>query len=608
MVPHLFRFLAPTLAGAFVLLSTPTRAQDAATVSAPSISSIDLTEPPAHIALVDGSARVMRDATAEPATENTPVFAGDRLQTERGRVELRFADGSTIDVDEDTDLDLLADDLCRLLSGRIRVRLARPDGGVAPALADYRVDTGAASAILQAPGDYRMTVLADAVDLAVLRGLARLENAFGSAQVRAGLQVSAMAGRAPSAARIFNAASWDPFDRWVEDQQRARYAASSSRYLPSELRYYASTLDRAGSWSYEPAYGEVWYPRVDADWRPYSAGRWSFAARVGWLWIGAERWSWPTHHYGRWGLGRTNRWFWIPDRRWAPAWVSWGYAPGYITWCPLGITGSAAVSLAGFDYARGWSVVPAHVFRPNVTVPGYAVDPRLFGPSIRASVVVGSAAPVWRDDGRPTAPLRGPAARRGDPDRAPRDARPLIGRRSVPAASERDDLRRRTTVTVPPRLPTPLAPDAPLDRSRIVPRGWTERRPSGVIDPPARPGIERAPAPAGRSRRVDHPAARGPAVTRPALERPAVDRPAFEWAPGRPAPERPAPVRSLNRAVPRPVDRPLAGPPARRDSPGLSGSPGDSAPGPSRAVPDGRPRPPEGAAGRAVPRRGGNDR
>jgi hypothetical protein len=134
-------------------------------------------------------------------------------------------------------------------------------------------------------------------------------------------------------------------------------------YLPQELQMYGRTFSRYGSWQNEGPYGRVWYPRVANAWRPYSEGHWTPLRSYGWTWVGVDAWSWPTHHYGRWGYARGS-WFWIPARAWAPAWVSWAAAPGYVTWCPLGINGSPvfALSIGYGDPWTGWTVVHRDTF------------------------------------------------------------------------------------------------------------------------------------------------------------------------------------------------------------------------------------------------------
>jgi hypothetical protein len=374
-------------------------------------------EIPAHLAVVDGEVTLERDGRAEAAAENIILLAGDRLRTSRGRAEVLFADGSALSLDEYSGVDLLSDALVRMLDGRLRLSIARG----APAL-DYRVDTAAGSVFIKAAGDYRLTLAADRgvgpeLDLAVLRGSAELANEYGRTLVRAGTHALASTRTAPSLPFPTNSAAWDSFDRWVEDQRQARLGVESARYLPDDLHYYGGAFDRYGSWGYEPTYGHVWYPRVSYGWRPYWQGRWSFVGHFGWVWIGVDRWSWPTHHYGRWGY--RDRWFWIPERRWSPAWVSWAYAPGYVSWCPLGWDNRPVISITNIHVTRidpwiGWTVVPRHSFRPNAVVTRYAVARQTVTPALWSQFAVQRGAPA-----RPAAvaigdnvvPLRAPTAR-----------------------------------------------------------------------------------------------------------------------------------------------------------------------------------------------------
>jgi hypothetical protein len=50
-----------------------------------------------------------------------------------------------------------------------------------------------------------------------------------------------------------------------------------------------------------------------------------------------------------------------PRTQLGPAWVSWAYAPGYVSWCPLGWNNHAVLSFGfsfGYDPWRAWTVVP----------------------------------------------------------------------------------------------------------------------------------------------------------------------------------------------------------------------------------------------------------
>ncbi len=352
---------------------------------------------PAHIAVVDGTATIERDGRVEKAEENIILLAGDRLRTERGRVEVLFDDGSALDLDHDTRLDLMSDSLVRLLAGRIRLTIARTTNAL-----DYRVDAAPGSVWIKAAGDYRIG-LSDTrsgdveLGVTVLRGSAELRNTHGMTLVRAGTYAAVTASTAPSLPLVSNSALWDEFDRWVEDQRDGRYGVESVRYLPEEIRYYGGAFDQYGSWDYIPVYGHVWYPRVAVGWQPYYHGRWSFAARFGWFWVGFDRyWGWPTHHYGRWGYG-SNRWFWIPGHRWSPAWVSWAYAPGYVSWCPLGFDNRPVIGIHNAFVGNpwpGWTFVPRRAFVPNVLVGRHAVLSNDIAPGTSRQFTARPNAPV----------------------------------------------------------------------------------------------------------------------------------------------------------------------------------------------------------------------
>jgi hypothetical protein len=137
---------------------------------------------------------------------------------------------------------------------------------------------------------------------------------------------------------------------------------------------YASTFDQYGDWRYQQDYGYVWYPRVANDWRPYYYGRWASYPSYGWTWITADPFGYPTHHYGRWGVS-AGVWFWVPSHHWGPAYVSWGYAPNYVSWCPLGFNNHAVFSLDLYNvgpayyaghynghYYSAWTTVPHGYF------------------------------------------------------------------------------------------------------------------------------------------------------------------------------------------------------------------------------------------------------
>jgi hypothetical protein len=480
--------------------SSPRGFQIDAPQSIPAEQAIAANDVPAHIAILDGAAILEREGRPEPAIENTPLAAGDRLRTERGRAEVLFADGSTIDLDEYTSVDFQSDSLLRLMAGRTRLSIARFGGTTLT----YRVDTVPASVVIRTAGDYRIELsepragVAE-LDVAVLRGAADLQNTFGRTSLRAGTASHVTSGAEPSLALAFNSAVADPFDEWVEAQRTARYGVTSAQYLPSDLRYDSGTLDENGDWAYEQSYGYVWYPRVAAVWRPYSVGTWWLAPRFGWTWIGFDRWSWVTCHYGRWGLNG-SRWFWIPDNRWGPGWVSWASGPGYVGWCPLGFDGRAVVSLAAASYSRGWTTLPTRSFRSNVAIARAAIPAQQLSLATRSSLAVRSAPPATVMAASRAVPLRSPTLRsvsRSDLGVAvPRSASPTgVPSRMPPGAAAS----RAPRSDVQPDRTRPQAPYE-LQRSetpRAVPRGYQPAPGTVPTDRSRGPGSRSDVAPSG---------------------------------------------------------------------------------------------------------------
>lgn len=544
---------------------------------------------PAHVAVVDGSAQLEREGVAEALDENMPLLAGDRIRTDRGRVEVRFADGSLLDVDEYTSITFLSDTLLRMDSGRLRLLIARGDGD-----ASYRVDAAGVIARIRAAGEYRVAIVGDRnpepeLRLGVLRGAAELESPFGRTAVRPGDEAATSARTAPSLPYATIASSRDSFDRWIDAQYADRVGTRSisAQYLPADLRTYGNTFDRDGSWIYEPAYGYVWYPRVDSTWQPYYDGRWTFAGAFGWTWVGAGRWTWPTHHYGRWG-NASGRWYWIPDRRWAPAWVAWGSSPGYVSWCPLGYDNRAVIALATITsynsgYAGGWTVVPSRAFGRGVAVRSQAVSTRSLAPTERFTLRgSGPSRPVSaRAD---IQPLRGPSfASRSSA--VPRAAERPVGRvapapSSPPAASmsgrSRAGADNRPTPPVASRQPRQQENDAPQQpawptRSRVAAPRQTPDSPS-VPMLPALPSRPESPSgrsgervgPAARARDTDTRSDPAPRATRPYERRPVTpdSRPGLPASPS-PQPE-PSnqPMRGVGR---RPSEAPRQEPAPRRE-------------------------------------------
>ena len=122
-------------------------------------------------------------------------------------------------------------------------------------------------------------------------------------------------------------------------------------------------LSPYGSWTYVAPYGRVWIPAVGYGWRPYYYGRWVLTD-WGWTFASDDPWGWAAYHYGRWNFGVGIGWYWIPDTVWGPAWVSWRYGGGFVSWCPLGPRGV----FFGFRHPAWVAVEEQHFTRPITSV------------------------------------------------------------------------------------------------------------------------------------------------------------------------------------------------------------------------------------------------
>src|SRR5207249_1737290 len=175
--------------------------------------------PPPYIAIVDGAAQIDRQGDVQPAVANMPLAPGDRVSTLEGRVEIFFPDGSALDLDSNSTIELITPIRLNLSSGR--AIFVVPADVTRQYATRYEIDTPVSTIVTSGFGTYR----ADA--------------------------------SSPTAA-------WpaDTFDQWAEARYGERSAVTSGQYLPQDLRVYSGALDRSGSWQYDTSYGYVWYPGV----------------------------------------------------------------------------------------------------------------------------------------------------------------------------------------------------------------------------------------------------------------------------------------------------------------------------------------------------------
>ena len=143
-------------------------------------------------------------------------------------------------------------------------------------------------------------------------------------------------------------------------------------------------------------------------------------------------------------------WFWIPGRTWGPAWVSWAYAPGYVSWCPLGWDNRAAIGFGHAGYYGGrydpwhaWTVVPHQRFGYGYVNSSYIGGTRIDART-RGAFVVRDTSPAFRGPAVPrqAAPIYAAGTRRAVPARVPVRRVPVTAASRVRAGPTRDLARR----------------------------------------------------------------------------------------------------------------------------------------------------------------------
>lgn len=408
--------------------------------------------PPAFVSRLDGSVTLIRNAETSAAVAGAPVVDGDRYLVGSGRLAMQWPDGLVLTADTETALDYQEPRTLRVSRGLVLVLV--PGGADSTPL---QLFTGNATVTIDRPGRYAISASNERggpqieTIVTVHEGLARVGAEFDQLPVAGGQQAAVRGNGSPLFTSI-NDTVGAGFEEWsaelVADSTTSPPASAS--YLPPDLQSFSGTLQRNGTWAYEASLGYVWYPRVAADWRPFSAGVWVRAGYYGLVWAGADVWTWPTHHYGGWGLDTRGRWYWQPARRWSAARVSWATGPGYVAWCPLDIHGrpllpppfgtrNVAAGRYGMDPWRAWTTVPSHAFGTRALVSRAAIDGRSLRQADRDAFVVSTRPPVRaRVSVGTTRSAQGTAVRRGNQT-------PDWSRQFVPSLESRRDVQRLPT-------------------------------------------------------------------------------------------------------------------------------------------------------------------
>ena len=220
----------------------------------------------------------------------------------------------------------------------------------------YSVQTPRGTVMLRADGRYLITAgdTGNPSRVIVLQGRAQV----GGADFRLDLAAN-QAAMIEGTSRFTVRMTAIPQDRFLQAQlEREQSFERQAVVAPALVRSMpgGDQLAAHGSWQNSQQYGQIWYPRVEANWQPYRDGRWVWVQPWGWTWVDNAPWGFAPSHYGRW-VRIGGRWAWSPGVReshgaqgrpvYAPAMVSFldvgsaigvgvGVAAASVAWVPLG--------------------------------------------------------------------------------------------------------------------------------------------------------------------------------------------------------------------------------------------------------------------------------
>ncbi len=353
----------------------------------------------AGLALADPPMRVARlgylsgGVTFSPAGEidwvsgtlNRPLVTGDRLWADNnGRVELQIG-SAVVRLSARTLFTLtnLDDRIAQmhLQQGTLLLRVRRVDRNQV-----IEVDTPNLAFVISQPGEYRITVNADADSTEVITrsGRADVYDAATSYSVAPGRGYRFF-GAGLRDYDVVATARPDDFDRWAQARDRGYDASVSACYVSRDVIGYQD-LDQYGSWSSVPEYGNVWMPtRVAADWAPYRDGHWSWIEPWGWTWVDDQPWGFTVSHYGRW-TNTSRGWGWVPG----PIAARPVYAPALVAFIGGSNFQVSAASGGGNVGAVGWFPLgPREVYRPAYAVSrNYFTNVNISNTTINNTIIV----------------------------------------------------------------------------------------------------------------------------------------------------------------------------------------------------------------------------
>lgn len=603
----------------------------------------DQDDPPSRVArlgYMEGSVSFQPAGETEwvEAVPNRPMTTGDKLWADHdSRAEVQLG-SATIDLAANTGFSFLnLDDntvQIELSSGTINFRVHGLDQNDV-----FEIDTPNQAFTVSQPGSYRVEASEDGnYTVVTIRDGAGESTGNGQSYTLHTGQRTTFSGTDSLNAEVQQIGNPDDFDNWCYARDHRYDNSPSARYVSRDVVGFED-LDDNGDWSPTPEYGQVWYPRVSADWAPYHDGHWAWIDPWGWTWVDDARWGYAPFHYGRW-ISVRGRWGWIPGPRevhpvYAPALVVFvgggGVAiGGNMAWFPLG---PREVYVPSYRVSRGYvnrvnvsnttvnQVTITNVYNTtiinkttNITNVTYvnrnvrggvtAVPQRAFvsaQPVGRAAVTINAreiaSAPV--SSRASVAPVReavlGVHAGTANHVAAPPQAvanRPVIAKAAAPPprpsfAAKQQILTQHPGEAVARQQMRNLrpanAPASPLVRQAPV------GKPATAQPAPARPGNQPASQPANQpgNQPANRPGNQPAGNERPgAPAQPSRPQPGNQPAPNQPQPNQARPNQPPNQ--PAPANRPDNHPAPNRPE---TNQPQPNRPQPNQPAPDNRPQP-----------------
>lgn len=297
-----------------------------------------------RISLMNGDVSVRRGDSGDQvaAAVNAPLLVQDSLVVgPASRAEVQFDTANRVRFANDTEMRISV-----LTADRFQVQIARGtltwsvlgegslQGDIAtPSVAIHALGRGAYRVSLLPDGTTQITVRSGTAEIATPRGIERIS---------AGQTMLARGPVDNPEFQTTNAIGRDEWDIFNERRDSELQQSQSYNYVSRDIAG-AEDLDNYGQWGTDPTYGQVWTPRVAADWSPYRLGRWSYEDYYGWTWVSSDPWGWAPYHYGSWFRGSYG-WSWYPGARYS----HYYYRPALVAFFGFGGGG------LGLGFGGGW--------------------------------------------------------------------------------------------------------------------------------------------------------------------------------------------------------------------------------------------------------------